>query len=153
METELTIGALSLRSGVAHSALRFYEEQQLIESTRTPGGQRRYKREMLRRVAFIRVAQMVGLTLDEIGDALATLPDQRTPTPDDWARLSSAWRARLDAKIALTERLRDRLSGCIGCGCLSLGICKLVNADDAASALGAGPKRLIDGHEPPARMR
>lgn len=149
MEHELTIGALSERSGVAHSALRYYEELELIRSTRTDGGQRRYKRDVLRRVAFIRIAQMVGLSLDEIAAALASLPQRRTPTHDDWARLSSSWRPRLDAQIALMERLRDRLTGCIGCGCLSLDLCKLVNPDDVAAELGAGAVRLIEGHGPP----
>lgn len=148
---ELTMGALSARSGMAPSALRYYEEQGLIQSTRTDGGQRRFKRDVLRRVAFIRVAQMVGLSLDEIGEALASLPERRTPTQEDWAKLSSSWRPRLDAQIALMERLRDRLTGCIGCGCLSLGLCKLVNADDEAAALGPGPMRLIAGVGPGGR--
>ncbi len=149
MEHDLTIGALSERSGVAHSALRYYEELGLIRSTRTGGGQRRYKRDTLRRVAFVRIAQMVGLSLDEIATALASLPERRTPTHEDWARLSASWRGKLDAQIALMERLRDRLAGCIGCGCLSLGLCKLVNPDDVASELGPGAVRLIEGHGPP----
>ena len=145
METELSIGALSARSGVAQSALRFYEQQGLIHATRTRGGQRRYPRDTLRRVAFVRVAQQVGLSLDEIRAALASLPDNRTPTKADWARLSASWRPRLDARIALLERLRDELTGCIGCGCLSLRVCRLYNPGDAAAARGTGPRRLLEG--------
>lgn len=144
MELELTIGTLSQRSGVTHSALHFYEREGLIRPVRRVGGQRRYARETLRRVAFVRVAQQVGLTLAEIRAALASLPDERTPTHEDWARLSAAWRPRLDAQIALLERLRDRLDGCIGCGCLSMQACRLVNPGDAAAALGSGPRRLLD---------
>lgn len=144
MDIELTIGTLSQRSGVTHSALRFYEREGLIRPVRRAGGQRRYARETLRRVAFVRVAQQVGLTLGEIRAALASLPGERTPTHEDWARLSAAWRPRLDAQIALLERLRDRLDGCIGCGCLSLQACRLVNPGDTAAALGAGPRRLLD---------
>uniref|UniRef100_UPI00286D82F1 redox-sensitive transcriptional activator SoxR n=1 Tax=Nocardioides sp. TaxID=35761 RepID=UPI00286D82F1 len=116
----LTIGDLAARSGVAPSALRFYEERGLIASTRNSGNQRRYHQAVLRRVAFIRTAQRVGLSLEDIGAALATLPDNRTPTKADWTRLSRAWRGRLDEQIERIERLRDRLDGCIGCGCLSL---------------------------------
>jgi MerR family redox-sensitive transcriptional activator SoxR len=144
MENELTIGALSARTGVAPSALRFYETEGLIHSTRSPGAQRRYTRDTLRRVSFIRVAQQVGLTLDEIGTALESLPDNRTPTAADWERLSSSWRPRLDHQIAMLERLRDRLHGCIGCGCLSLGFCKLLNPDDRASQRGPGPRYILD---------
>src|SRR5690606_36702115 len=108
------------------------------------GGQRRYERETLRRDAFVRVAQKVGLRLAEIRAALASLPDERTPTHEDWSRLSAAWRPRLDAQIALLERLRDRLDGCIACGCLSMQACRLVNPVDAAAALGTGPRRLLD---------
>ena len=139
----LTIGELSARSGVAPSALRFYEQQGLIRSTRTTGNQRRYDRAELRRVAFIRIAQRVGLTLDEIADALATLPGSRTPTKADWARLSAAWRARLDEQIALLERLRERLAGCIGCGCLSLQRCRISNPDDELATVGPGPFHLL----------
>ena len=144
MENELTIGALSARTGVAPSALRFYETEGLIHSSRSPGAQRRYTRDTLRRVSFIRVAQQVGLTLDEIRTALQSLPDNRTPTATDWERLSSSWRPRLDHQIAMLERLRDRLHGCIGCGCLSLGFCKLLNPDDRASQRGPGPRYIID---------
>lgn len=141
---DLTIGALSERTGVATSALRFYESEGLIRSTRTDGGQRRYERETIRRVSFIRVAKQVGLTLGEIRAALSLLPDGRTPTRRDWERLSRSWRPRLDAQIAVLQRLRDRLDGCIGCGCLSLAACRLANPDDAAGSRGAGPRYLLD---------
>jgi MerR family redox-sensitive transcriptional activator SoxR len=143
VDTELTIGAVSERTGVAASALRFYEEVGLIHSTRSPGGQRRYTRDTIRRVSFVRVAQQVGLTLDEIHEALASLPERRTPTHKDWARLSSSWRPRLDEQIQVLERLRDRLDGCIGCGCLSLGVCKLANPGDEAGADGPGPRFVL----------
>ena len=144
METDLTIGAVSERSGVATSALRFYEAEGLIHSTRTDGGQRRYARDALRRVSFIRVAQQVGLSLDEIREALASLPQNRTPTAKDWERLSTSWRPRLDHQIAMLERLRDRLHGCIGCGCLSLKFCRLLNPDDQAAERGPGPRYILD---------
>ena len=143
VDDPLTIGELAARSGVTHSALRFYEERGLISSERTAGGQRRYARDALRRVAFVRVAQRVGLTLEEIGTALAGLPSSRTPTPADWQRLSRRWRARLDERIALLHTLRDDLDSCIGCGCLSLGRCRLYNPGDGASAFGAGPRYLL----------
>ncbi|MCU1399670.1 MAG: soxR [Acidimicrobiales bacterium] len=141
---ELTIGALSDRTGVAVSALRFYEAQRLIASTRTTGGQRRFHREMLRRVSFIRVAQTVGLTLDEIRTALASLPEGRTPDEKDWASLSASWRPRLDQQIAMMQRLRDRLERCIGCGCLSLKVCAMFNPEDGAAVRGPGPRFVID---------
>lgn len=144
MEESLTIGALSDRTGVASSALRYYEAEGLIRSTRTSGGQRRYARDTLRRVSFIRIAQQVGLSLDEIRSALVSLPDHRTPTQKDWERLSASWRPRLDAQIRLLERMRDRLTGCIGCGCLSLQHCHLLNPGDQAAQLGAGPRYVID---------
>jgi len=136
----LTIGALAARSGVAPSALRFYESIGLIASERSPGGHRLFPRSMLRRVAFVRIAQRLGLSLEEVGDALATLPSDRTPTRAQWARLSRSWRGRLDERIAALESLRDDLTGCIGCGCLSLQRCRLYNPDDGAAALGAGPR-------------
>lgn len=139
----LTIRALGERTGVAPSALRYYEAEGLIESGRTASGQRRYARETIRRVSFVRAAQQVGLTLDEIRAALATLPARRTPTHDDWAKLSASWRPRLDARIAMLERLRDRLHGCIGCGCLSLKACALLNPNDVAAAEGAGARYLV----------
>jgi MerR family redox-sensitive transcriptional activator SoxR len=145
VDPELTIGAVSERTGVATSALRFYEAEGLIHATRSAGGQRRYARDVLRRVSFIRVAQQVGLTLDEIREALHSLPEHRTPTEKDWRRLSRSWRPRLDAQIAMLERLRDRLDGCIGCGCLSLRFCRMLNPDDRAGELGPGPRYVLDG--------
>jgi MerR family redox-sensitive transcriptional activator SoxR len=145
VEPELTIGAVGDRTGVATSALRFYEAEGLIHATRTPGGQRRYSRDTLRRVSFIRVAQQVGLSLDEIRAALHSLPERRTPTEKDWHRLSASWRPRLDAQIAMLERLRDRLDGCIGCGCLSLRTCRMLNPDDRAAERGPGPRYVLDG--------
>jgi MerR family redox-sensitive transcriptional activator SoxR len=144
VDTELTIGALSERTGVAPSALRFYESEGLIHAMRSEGGQRRYTRDVVRRVSFIRVAQQVGLRLDEIHAALASLPENRTPNEKDWQRLSTSWRPRIDAQIAMLERLRDRLTGCIGCGCLSLRVCKLVNPDDAVAQRGPGPRFVLD---------
>ncbi|HET9770796.1 MAG TPA: redox-sensitive transcriptional activator SoxR [Acidimicrobiia bacterium] len=144
MEEELSIGAMSERTGVAPSALRFYEAEGLIHSDRSGGGQRRYARETIRRVSFIRVAQQVGLTLDEIRDALASLPESRTPTKQDWERLAGGWRPRLDARIAMLERLRDRLTGCIGCGCLSLKVCRLYNPGDELAERGPGPHLVLD---------
>ena len=138
----LTIGQLAERSGVATSALRFYESRGLITSERTTGNQRRYHQSTLRRVAFIRTAQRVGLSLDEVGAALATLPDNRTPTKADWHRLSRAWRPRLDEQIRRIELLRERLDGCIGCGCLSLRSCALINPGDELAAEGPGAVRL-----------
>lgn len=139
----ITIGELAARSGVATSALRFYEARGLIAAERTPGNQRVYPRPTLRRVAFIRAAQEVGLTLDEIHTALSTLPADRTPMKRDWERLSRAWRSRLDERIAELERLRDNLTGCIGCGCLSLRTCTLLNQGDRVSANGPGPRYLL----------
>lgn len=139
----LTIGELSARSGVATSALRFYERLGLIHATRTGGNQRRYDRSQLRRVAFVRIAAQVGVPLEEIGGALRSLPDSRTPTKADWARLSARWRARLDEQIGLLERLRDKLTGCIGCGCLSLQRCALSNPNDMLATRGPGPHYLL----------
>jgi len=143
MHDSITIGELSVRSGVAPSALRYYERLGLIASTRTGGNQRRYSRSMLRRVAFIRVSAQVGVPLEDIGAALASLPAGRTPNRADWARLSRAWRSRLDDRIALMERLRDQLDGCIGCGCLSLKSCSLYNRGDELAPEGPGPVRLL----------
>jgi len=142
-DDSLSIGEVAARSGIAPSALRFYESEGLVHTSRSDGGQRRYERDVLRRVAFIRVAQRVGLTLDEVRDALATLPDKRTPTARDWARLSRTWRPRLDEQIAMLVSLRDQLTSCIGCGCLSLRACALYNPDDGAAALGTGPRYLL----------
>jgi MerR family redox-sensitive transcriptional activator SoxR len=124
------VSDVATRSGFTPSALRFYEREGLIKATRTSGNQRRYERSVLRRLAFIRAARNVGLTLEEVAAALATLPDSRTPTRADWTRLSRSWRARLDAQIAALERLRDGLDSCIGCGCLSLRACALYNPGD-----------------------
>jgi MerR family redox-sensitive transcriptional activator SoxR len=143
MGVTLTIGELAVRSGVPASALRYYESRGLIRAARTTGNQRRYDRAELRRVAFVRIAQRVGLSLEEIADALATLPRGRTPTKADWARLSATWRTRLDERIELLERLRERLSSCIGCGCLSLRRCRIANPDDVLAAEGDGPRFLL----------
>ncbi|HET9441861.1 MAG TPA: redox-sensitive transcriptional activator SoxR [Acidimicrobiales bacterium] len=140
----LTIGEVAERAAVATSALRFYEREGLIAADRTAGGQRRYHRDVLRRIAFVRAAQRVGLTLEEIRASLATLPDARTPTAADWARLSRSWRPLLDRRIAELERVRDRLDACIGCGCLSLRVCHLSNPGDIAAADGPGPRWLLD---------
>lgn len=145
VDSELTIGGLSERAGVATSALRFYEAEGLIHASRSSGGQRRFARDMLRRVSFIRVAQQVGLSLDEIRTALHALPEQRTPTDEDWHELSASWRPRLDEQIAMLERLRDRLDGCIGCGCLSMSFCRMLNPDDQAAERGPGPRYVLDG--------
>src|SRR4051794_30954066 len=139
----LTIGDFAARSGVAPSALRYYEKEGLIRSTRTGGNQRRYQRSELRRVAFIRIAQQVGISLDEVREALADLPESRTPTKADWARFSARWRHRLDERIALMQRLRDELTGCIGCGCLSLKRCNLFNPADRLAATGPGARILL----------
>jgi MerR family redox-sensitive transcriptional activator SoxR len=136
--TLLTIGQLSERAGVATSAIRFYESRGLIHSTRTAGNQRRYEQSMLRRVAFIRAAQRVGLSLDEVAEALSTLPDSRTPTKSDWHRISREWRPRLDEQIRRIQLLKDRLDSCIGCGCLSLKSCSLMNPGDVAAEHGKG---------------
>jgi MerR family redox-sensitive transcriptional activator SoxR len=141
----LSIGEVADRAGVATSALRFYEREGLIAATRSEGGQRRYERDVLRRIAFVRAAQRVGLTLDEIRDTLHSLPEKRTPTAADWERLSRSWRPTLDARIAELQRLRDSLDSCIGCGCLSLRVCQLSNPNDVAAELGPGPRWLLDG--------
>jgi MerR family transcriptional regulator, redox-sensitive transcriptional activator SoxR len=139
----LSIGEASRRSGVATSALRFYEERGLIHSQRAGSGHRRYPRPVLRRIAFIVFAQRVGLTLEEIGEELARLPPDRVPTRRDWSRLSRAWSARIDQRIAELERLKLGLGECIGCGCLSLDRCKLANPSDRAGRLGPGPRYWI----------
>lgn len=139
----LTVGELAARTGVAVSALHYYESRGLIQAQRSAGNQRRYARAMLRRVAFIRAAQQLGVGLAEIAEALSALPDQRTPTKADWARLSARWRQQLDARIAALVALRDRLDGCIGCGCLSLRACALYNPDDQCAQQGSGAQRLV----------
>jgi MerR family redox-sensitive transcriptional activator SoxR len=148
----LTIGEISRRSGVAASALRFYEQRGLITSERAGSGHRRYPRDVLRRVAFIVFAQRVGLSLDEIGEELAKLPPDRAPTRRDWSRLSRGWSARIDEQIAQLERLKHGLTECIGCGCLSLDRCKLANPDDRAAGFGPGPRYWI-GDRPAATGR
>ena len=140
MDHVLTIGEVAKRSGVATSALRFYEERGLIASEREGSGHRRYRRSVLRRISFIVFAQRVGLTLEEIATELARLPSDRTPSKRDWERLTTTWQARIDERIAELRRLRDSLSGCIGCGCLSLGTCKLVNPGDRFAVAGPGPR-------------
>ena len=139
----LSVGELAARAGVATSALRFYEEHGLIHAERNSSGHRRYRSDALRRVAFIRVAQRIGLSLGEIADALASLPSKRTPTRNDWNRLSRRWLPRIDEQIAALELLRDRLDGCIGCGCLSLETCELYNTADRAGRRGAGARYLL----------
>jgi MerR family transcriptional regulator, redox-sensitive transcriptional activator SoxR len=141
--TELTIGQLSARSGVSQSALRFYERKGLIAADRSGGNQRRYPRITLRRVALIQAGKAAGIPLERIRAALDTLPAERTPTKRDWERLSRAWREELDARIATLEAIRGRLSGCIGCGCLSLRRCALLNPDDEAAQLGPGARYFV----------
>ena len=147
MNELITIGELARRSGVAASALRFYEDKGLIASMREAGekyqGKRRYRRDVLRRVAFIRVAQTVGLSLDEVAKALATLPEARTPGKQDWERLSRSWQPLLQQRIDTLTALRDQLNSCIGCGCLSLQKCRLYNPQDLAATLGDGPRYLL----------
>jgi MerR family transcriptional regulator, redox-sensitive transcriptional activator SoxR len=143
--SELTIGEVAERSGVATSALRFYESAGLISSSRTSGNQRRYERSTLRRVATIQAGKAAGIPLAQIQAALATLPDERVPTRRDWERLSRAWREDLDRRIATLEGLRDRLTSCIGCGCLSIDRCELLNPGDEAAELGPGAHYLERG--------
>ncbi len=146
----ITITELAKRSGVASSALRYYESLGLISATRTSGNQRRYRRSVLRRVAVIKVARTMGVSLRQLRTALRELPDGRDPTPDDWERLSSRWRDDLTARIGTLEKLSDQLSSCIGCGCLSLDRCGLFNQGDSAAAKGAGPRYLMGDDPAPA---
>jgi MerR family transcriptional regulator, redox-sensitive transcriptional activator SoxR len=146
----LTIGELATRTGVAPSALRYYERLGLIHSRRSSGNQRRYDPAQLRRVSFVRIAAQVGLSLEEIREAMDSLPDSRTPTKTDWARLSRRWRSRLDEQIGLLQRLRDNLTDCIGCGCLSLKTCRLSNPGDLLATEGPGPRRLLNEANTPA---
>jgi MerR family redox-sensitive transcriptional activator SoxR len=143
VDTELTIGDLAARSGVAASALRFYEAEGLVSSRRTDGNQRRYPRAMLRRVALIQAGRAAGITLGEIREALAGLPHDRTPTKRDWERLSRSWRADVDERIGRLTALRDQLTSCIGCGCLSLRSCALFNPGDRAAQDGPGARYLL----------
>jgi len=138
-----SVGELAARAGVATSALRFYETNGLIQSERNTSGHRRYRADVLRRVAFIRVAQRIGLSLDEVRTALNSLPSSRTPTRSDWNELSTRWMPRIDEQIAELEMLRDRLDGCIGCGCLSLDTCALYNTGDRAAGRGSGARYLL----------
>jgi MerR family transcriptional regulator, redox-sensitive transcriptional activator SoxR len=142
LDTGLSVGEAAKRSGVAVSALHFYESQGLIRSTRTRGNQRRYPRSTLRRIAIIRVAQKAGLPLATIQKTLASLPNGRTPTVDDWRKLSTRWRAELESRIQRLTQLRDRLNDCIGCGCLSVTTCPLRNPDDTLGRKGSGPRLL-----------
>jgi MerR family redox-sensitive transcriptional activator SoxR len=150
----IAIGPFARRAGVPASTLRYYEAEGLLHGGRSESGRRQYPRSTLRRVAFIRVAQSIGLTLEQIRAALATLPGERTPTPADWSRLSSNWRPLLDARIAALTQLRDQLDACIGCGCLSLKRCALYNPNDKAAASGSGARfLLLDGARGSARRR
>lgn len=144
-QVELSVGQLAARSGVAVSALHFYEREQLITSRRTAGNQRRYRRDMLRRIALIRIAQRAGVPLAEVRDVLALLPDGRTPTRQDWERISQKWQAQLDERIHYLQQLRDDFTECVGCGCLSIDRCRLANPRDELSRDGVGPRRLVGG--------
>ena len=144
MDMSLPIGMVARRSGHATSALRYYEERGLIKSERAGSGHRRFPRSVLRRISFIVFAQRIGLSLDEIVDELAKLPDDRTPDRADWKRLSTTWLSRIDEEIAQLQRLRSGLTECIGCGCLSLDICKLSNPDDRLGRRGPGPRRWVE---------
>lgn len=146
---ELTVGQLAQRSGVAISALHFYERQNLIISRRTAGNQRRYKRDTLRRVALIRIAQRVGIPLSEVAAILALLPENRTPTRKDWEHISQRWQAELDRRILHLEQLRDDFKDCVGCGCLSLDRCALANPQDTLATKGPGPQRLVSSSGTP----
>jgi MerR family redox-sensitive transcriptional activator SoxR len=146
-QDRLAIGEVATRSGLAPSAIRFYEAEGLIHAERTPSGRRVFPRHVLRRLAFISSAQRVGLSLRDVADALTGLPPDRAPTKAQWAQLSRRWRRDLDARIGDLERLRDDLTSCIGCGCLSLQTCRLFNTDDAAASRGAGPRYLL-GDDP-----
>ncbi|MEP2533215.1 redox-sensitive transcriptional activator SoxR [Shimia sp.] len=143
----LTIGDISERTGLAPSAIRFYEEQGLVHPFRTDSGQRRFDRADIRRLSFVMISQNLGFSIAEIREALATLPEHRTPTKRDWERISARFRHHLDARIAQMTALREKLDGCIGCGCLSLKTCRLYNADDRAHARGKGPRYLL-GDQP-----
>jgi MerR family redox-sensitive transcriptional activator SoxR len=139
----LAIGAVSSRTGVAVSAIRFYQEQGLIEATRESSGHRRFERSTIRRISFIRICQQLGYSLDEIGTQLDALPHGRTPNEQDWQRLAASFRSDIDARMAGLAQLKEKLDGCIGCGCLSLQRCALYNADDSAARLGQGPRYLL----------
>lgn len=144
----LAIGEVASRAGLATSAIRFYEANGLISSERNSSGHRRYRADVLRRVSFIKVAQRVGLSLSDIGQSLASLPSGRTPNKRDWAKLAKSWQPMLDERIAMLESMREKLDGCIGCGCLSLDACALYNPLDAAARHGAGPRWLLGDTAP-----
>ena len=148
MRTGLTIGDLARRTGLSVSAIRFYEAKGLIHPDRNAGGQRRFAGADIRRLSFMMIAQQLGLSITEIREALTALPNQRTPTKRDWTRLSRSIRQRLDEQIAMMERLRDKLDGCIGCGCLSLKSCALYNPEDRAATLGSGPRFVLSAQRP-----
>lgn len=139
----LTVGEVAHRSGIATSAVRFYEDQGLISSVRTAGNQRRYPRHVLRRISIILAARRFGITLAEVAEVFEGLPDNRMPSKRDWTRISRRWHAQLEARRREIEKLEDELTGCIGCGCLSLATCRIVNPEDELSELGPGPRRLI----------
>lgn len=143
MRGVLTVGEVAARSGLPVSTLHFYERKGLIRSHRSSGNQRRYERDVLRRLAIVHMAHELGVPLSEVGAALSQLPDGHVPTAKDWQQMSEAWRDRLDTRITLLQRLRDELSGCIGCGCLSLQTCPLMNGQDRLGAEGSGPRRLL----------
>jgi MerR family transcriptional regulator, redox-sensitive transcriptional activator SoxR len=151
--SRLTIGELAARSGVAASALRYYETLGLIRADRTGGGQRRYARSTLRRIAFVRAAQRVGLSLEEARDAMARLPADRAPDATEWSHVARSWQRRIDAEIEALRTLRANLTGCIGCGCLSLRTCKIYNPDDAAAQRGAGARYLLGDSSADFRAR
>lgn len=142
-EERIGIGALAERTGLSVSAIRYYETERLVSPTRNAGGHRRFLRGDVRRLSFVLIAQRLGFTIAEIRDALEELPEGRTPTAEDWSRISRDFRRELDARIAALTRLRDRLDGCIGCGCLSLESCSLYNPGDRAARRGAGPRYLM----------
>lgn len=143
MKRGLSIGDLAVRTGLSVSAIRFYERKGLITADRNEGNQRRFEGSDIRRLSFILIAQQIGLSIDQIKDVMASLPEGRTPTKADWSKISRRFRSTLDERIAMMERMRDRLDGCIGCGCLSLKACSLYNPDDKAYRLGVGPRYVI----------
>ena len=147
MKQGLSIGDVARRTGLSVSAIRFYESRGLVKPDRKPSGQREFARADIRRLSFILVAQQMGLTIEEIRDVLSELPENRTPNKADWTRISQHFRKRLDDHIAMVERLRNKLDGCIGCGCLSLKSCALYNPDDRASAAGSGPRFVMTGEK------
>lgn len=144
MKIGLSIGDLSARTGLSVSAIRFYETRGLVSPSRNAGGQRRFEGADIRRLSFVMIAQQMGFTIEQIGDVLSSLPQGRTPTKSDWTKISRQFRKSLEDRIAIMERMRDNLDGCIGCGCLSLKRCALYNPDDKARRLGPGPRYILD---------